>query len=402
MTKDRIVLLDSLRGLGVLGILLCNAPDFAVAPPLSESATNWPHGTGPATLGVWVVTQWLFQRKFVTLFAMLFGVSIFLVGGERSDKERGSILRKRLAWMVVFGLAHGFAIWFGDVLLSYALAGFAVLLCRSWEPKKLIRTGTIIWTVFTLLMLVGMTIAAFMSRDSAQIALELAKEVAKGKIAEAQYSGGFVDSLVRNAKDRLMFLPGEPIIFIMTSALMMIGLGCFKAGVFTGEASDKLYRRLTVVGLLSSALIGGLFLAQALMGLPRGLGMISMGLQWMLAPLTTLAYVALMVFAARSKGFWSAIPRVLAPVGQMAFTNYLAQSLIMTVIFYGGRGPNLHGEIDRPGLAAITVAIWIVQILWSRWWMDRYEMGPLEWVWRRLYRGPTPLRRPQAEPVLVG
>ncbi|PZQ45293.1 MAG: DUF418 domain-containing protein, partial [Phenylobacterium zucineum] len=121
MTKDRIVLLDSLRGLGVLGILLCNMPDFAVAPPLSEAVVNWPHGTGPATLGVWAVTQWLFQRKFVTLFAMLFGVSIFLVGGERSDLERGAILRKRLAWMVVFGLLHGFAIWFGDVLLSYAL-----------------------------------------------------------------------------------------------------------------------------------------------------------------------------------------------------------------------------------------------------------------------------------------
>jgi uncharacterized protein len=78
----------------------------------------------------------------------------------------------------------------------------------------------------------------------------------------------------------------------------------------------------------------------------------------------------------------------------MAFTNYLTQSLIMTGIFYGGRGLSLHGKIDRPGLAAITVAIWVVQILWSRWWMDRFAMGPLEWLWRRLYRGPTPLLRP--------
>jgi uncharacterized protein len=120
----------------------------------------------------------------------------------------------------------------------------------------------------------------------------------------------------------------------------------------------------------------------------------------MLAPLTTLAYVALMVFAARSKA-WSAIPKALAPVGQMAFTNYLTQSLIMTVIFYGGRGLSLHGQVDRPGLAAIVVAIWVVQILWSRWWMDRFEMGPLEWVWRRLYRGPTPIRRPKLEPVIA-
>lgn len=393
MIKDRIVLLDALRGLGVLGILLCNAPDFAVPPVLAESAAHWPHGTGAATLSVWVVTQWLFQRKFVTLFAMLFGVSIFLVGGERSDLERGAILRRRLFWMVVFGLLHGFLVWYGDVLLSYALAGFAVMLARSWPARKLIRTGLSIWLVVSLLAVVGLSMAASMPKDAAQQALETAQELAKARAAEVQYGGSFLQSLIQNAKDRLAFLPGEPLIFVMTSALMMIGLGAFKTGVLTGEASDRTYRRLLVWGLLASALIGALFVAQAAMGLPRGLGMVAVGIQWALAPPTTLAYVALMVFAARSK-VWSAIPRALAPVGRMAFTNYLAQSLIMTFIFYGGRGLGLHGEVDRPGLAAITVGIWIVQILWSRWWLDRFEMGPLEWVWRRLYRGPSPLRRP--------
>ncbi len=399
MTKDRIVLLDSLRGLGVLGILLCNMPDFAVAPPLSESVANWPHGTGPATLGVWAVTQWLFQRKFVTLFAMLFGVSIFLVGGERSDAGRGAILRKRLAWMVAFGLLHGFAIWFGDVLLSYALAGFAVMLTRSWAPRKLIGTGVTIWVVFSLLMTAGMTAAIVFQHDGAQATLETAKAVAKSRAAELQYGGTFLQSLIQNAKDRLGYLSGEPFIFVMTSALMMIGLGCFKLGVLTGEASKRTYVTLVAVGLTASAAVGGLVVAQILLGLPRPLSMIFQAVQWMTAPLTTLAYVGLMVFAARSKGSWSAIPKALAPVGQMAFTNYLTQSLIMTSIFYGGRGLALHGKVDRPVLAALTILTWTVQILWSRWWMDRYEMGPLEWVWRRLYRGPTRLRRAQPQAV---
>lgn len=399
MTKDRIVLLDSLRGLGVLGILLCNAPDFAVPPIVAESALNWPHGTGTGTLAVWVATQWLFQRKFVTLFAMLFGVSIFLVGGERSDLEKGAILRKRLAWMVVFGLLHGFAVWFGDVLLSYALAGFAVMLARSWTSRKLLRQGIVIWTLFALVMLVGMTIAIVMQRDVAQQTLETAKELAKAKAAEAQYGGTFVQSLIQNAKDRLTFLPGEPFIFVMTSSLMLIGLGCFKAGVLTGEASKRTYWTLIAVGLTASAVVGGLYVAVAMLGLPRSLGMITGVIQMATAPLTTLAYVSLMVFASRSTGVWRAIPKALAPVGQMAFTNYLTQSLIMTAIFYGGRGLSLHGQVDRPGLAVIVVAIWIVQILWSRWWMDRFEMGPLEWVWRRLYRGPTRLRRPRLDPA---
>jgi hypothetical protein len=207
----------------------------------------------------------------VTLFAMLFGVSIFLVGGERSDLERGAILRKRLAWMVVFGLLHGFAIWFGDVLLSYALAGFAVMLARSWAPKKLIRTGVIIWVVFSLLMTAGMTAAFVFQHDATQATLETAKAIAKSRAAEVQYGGTFLQSLIQNAKDRLEFLPGEPFIFVMTSALMMIGLGCFKLGVLTGEASKRTYVNLIAVGLTASAIIAGLVVAQILLGLPRPL-----------------------------------------------------------------------------------------------------------------------------------
>ena len=114
------------------------------------------------------------------------------------------------------------------------------------------------------------------------------------------------------------------------------------------------------------------------------------------APVVSLGYVGLMVLAARSR-IWKAFPAILAPVGQMAFTNYLTQSIIMTTIFYGGRGPGLFGKVDRPVLALIVVAIWILQILWSRWWMARFTMGPLEWLWRLAYRGPMPLRREPAK-----
>ncbi len=393
MTKNRIVLLDSLRGLGVLGILLCNVPDFAVTSGLAESVRNWPHGTSTETVTVWVITQWLFQRKFVTLFSMLFGVSIFLVGGERSEADKGAILRKRLMWMVAFGLLHGFAIWFGDVLLSYALAGFLVMFARSWAPSRLFKVGIGIWIGFSLLMAVGMVASLMMPADAAKEAAQTAEEAARNSAAAAQYAGTFMQSLIQNARDRLGLLPAEPIITLMTCSLMMIGLGCFKTGLFTGEASRKTYAILTAVGLLALAVTGALFITFAVTGLPKSVGVVAGVVQMATAPLTTLAYVSLMVFASRSTGFWKAIPKALAPVGQMAFTNYLTQSLIMTAIFYGGRGLGLHGKVDRPVLALIVVGVWILQILWSKWWMDRFSMGPLEWLWRRLYRGPTPIRR---------
>jgi len=393
MTKARITLLDSLRGLGVLGILICNVPDFAAPVGMAESVRLWPHGTGADTVSVWFVTQWLFQRKFVSLFSMLFGISIFLVGGERSETAKGAILRKRLMWLLAFGLLHGFAIWYGDVLLSYALAGFAVMLVRSWTPRRLLTVGISIWALFSLLIAVGMAFVILGPDDAAKHATELTAFKAKAGLAEIQYSGTFLQSLVQNAKDRLELLPNELIIFFFSFSLMLIGLGSFKTGVFTGQASTRTYVVLTVVGLLALAGTGALLTGVVVNGLSRDWLQATEAFQMATAPLTTLAYVSLMVFAARATGLWSAIPRVLAPVGQMAFTNYLTQSLIMTAIFYGGRGLGLHGKVDRPGLALIVVAVWIAQILWSKWWMDRFTMGPLEWLWRRLYRGPSPLRR---------
>ncbi|MFT4252992.1 MAG: DUF418 domain-containing protein [Caulobacter sp.] len=388
--KDRIILLDALRGLGVLGILLCNAPAFAFPYDLSDSVTGWPFGTGGPTLSVWLVTQWLFQRKFVTLFSMLFGISMFLVGGER-DHARDGLLHRRLLWLLVFGIAHGFAIWWGDVLLSYALAGFAVAQARSWSAKRLLGWGVGLWLLFAALTALGLFLLS--GETAVDAAEEAAREAARGAAAIAAYRGDFLQSMAINARERLDALPIEPIIFLLSASLMMIGLGAFKKGVFTGEASRRTYGVLIVVGLLALAATGWAYFAFVLGGLSRPMLHLAEGLQTITAPLTTLAYVGLMALAARSAGVWRKIPAVLAPVGQMAFTNYIAQSLIMTAIFYGGRGLGLYGRLDRPALALIVVAVWIVQVLWSRWWLDRFAMGPLEWVWRRLYRGPVPLRR---------
>ncbi len=331
--KTRIVLLDSLRGLAVLGILLCSALDFTVTAGLAASVRHWPHGTGADTVSVWVATQWQVQRQFVTLFAMLFGVSISPIGGERSEVERGTILRKRLIWMVVFGLLHGFALWFGDVLLSYAVAGFLVLFARSRVSRRLFKIWIGYWIGFSRLMASGMAVAMLMPHDAPKEAAQTAKEAATNSAAAAQHAGTFMQSLIQNARDRLPLLAGEPVIVMMTGSLMVIGLCRFKTGVLTAETSKKTFVILTLVGL-------------------------------------------------------------------MAFTNYLAPSFIMTARFCGGRGLSQHGKVDRPGLALIVVAIWIVQILWSKWWMDRFSMGLLHWFWfwfwRWLCRGPTPILRSRA------
>jgi uncharacterized protein len=174
---------------------------------------------------------------------------------------------------------------------------------------------------------------------------------------------------------------------------MLIGMGLYKLGVLTGKASTGLYRGLIGAGLGALVIVGmAETLYMVLPTHPWAPRAMARWLQSATAPVVSLGYVGLMVLATRAR-VWKAIPAVLAPVGQMAFTNYLSQSILMTILLYGGRGPGLYGKVDRPFLAGAVAVIWLLQILWSRWWMARFTMGPLEWLWRLAYRGPMPLRR---------
>lgn len=272
-TRDRIVLLDSLRGLAILGILICNIPVAFEPEVVAESVPFWPHGQAPASLAVWWITQAFFQQKFYTLFGMLFGASVLLVGGDGGDRGRTVMIVKRLL------------------------------------------------------------------------------------------------------------------------ALMLMGMGLFKTGVLKGQLPATAHKALAAVGLSALVLVAavlGLYLAVP--SHPQMLARLARWMQALTAPAVSLGYLALLALALDSR-FWRAVPALLAPVGQMAFTNYLMQSVIMTVLAYGGRGPELFGKLDRPALAGIVAAMWAAQILWSHWWLKRFTMGPLEWVWRLAYRGPAPLRR---------
>lgn len=392
MTKDRIVLLDAFRGLAVLGILLCNVPDFSVSPNLAASLVYWPHGHTPDTASVWYLTQVFFQQRFYTLFSMLFGVSILLVGGDGTDRERTVILLKRLVCLAAIGLIHGFGIWYGDILFCYAVMGLVVMWVRGWPAWRLVWTGVAVHLVTT-----GWeTWRVLTAIHGPQTPLP-PKVLAEAAAVTAQYAGTFQQSLVQNARDygefvTQVFWP-QPIMPLTTASLMLIGLGLHKLGLFSGKAPKAAYQALVAAGAFCLAVLA--FAYGAVWISPEHPRMLSLSARWLqslTAPVISLSYVGLLVLASRAK-VWKAIPAVLAPAGQMAFTNYLTQSLIMTVIFYGGRGPGLFGKVDRPAAALLVIAVWILQILWSRWWMARFTMGPLEWLWRLAYRGPMPLRR---------
>ncbi len=392
----RIQTLDVLRGVAVLGILAVNAAAFA----LPMDAAMAPEQSPFPLIGASAVAHWtvevFFHQKFVTLFSMLFGVSIFLVGGERGDKPRGRLLRRRLFWLALFGLIHGAAFWYGDILLLYAWSGLFVMLMRSMSARSLILFGA----AATLGLATMQAATLWMTANGPAVLTDALSEeslsLAEGAVSAsiAAYRSGWPAGLIENLKAwgflQSMSLFGY---VFSTVSLMMLGLGLFKAGFFHGRMPTHVYLTLIAVGGVILAVLGLLEWREITAGpsIQATGGWAKVVASYPI--FVTLAYASgLILLTTRGLGM---VRRIFAPVGQMAFTNYLSQTLIMTSLFSMPWGPRLMGQVDYPGQWAIVVSIWLLQLIWSPLWLSRFRMGPLEWLWRRLsYGRDLPLRRP--------
>jgi uncharacterized protein len=360
MERERIAALDAIRGLAVLGILAVNAEAFGGPIEGLHDMEAWPFPhEGATALSYWIVDVF-FREKCITLFSILFGVSVFLVGGERGDAVKSRLLRRRLA--VLFGLAmlHGFGVWWGDILSLYAATGAIMFLCRSWRPRTLMMTGLAVFGAMTALLLpFGAVDAASEPDKSADVAAAIAT-------ATASWAGAYDV----NVRSYVQMLGGYPWALLPTLSLMMIGLALFKSGFFAGRSTTR--RCQAVLGAGATALV-----VQAVLSWREVI---------LLQPIS-------------GSDVASGVLAPVAAAGRMAFTNYLAQSLIMTTLFYGGRFA-LMGQVDRPALWAIVIAVWAVQLAWSSWWLARFQYGPCEWAWRCLTLGRrVPFTRRLAETV---
>ncbi|RZJ05224.1 MAG: DUF418 domain-containing protein [Brevundimonas sp.] len=401
--KDRIFTLDMLRGWAILGILAVNAMAFAWPFALEMDPRlipPYPHDLGNIT-GHWV-TDVFFQDKFRSLFSMLFGVSIFLIGGERRDPERGGLLTRRLLFLGLFGLIHGAAFWFGDILLHYAYTGLLVMMFRSWSAKRLIWTGLALNGVFAVLSAVMALVGPMMQAMAASHGGDAGAAGGPMSISQEQltavietYRAGWPGGLVENLKTELMLQTMSLMLIPITGGLMMLGLGLFKAGFLVGKSPTWIYVTILAAGAANLAAFA--WFDWMKYAAPHGAPDPSNGLAdffGSFAPLITLAYVSLLILM--TKYGLRVLTARLAPVGRMAFTNYLTQTLIMATLFYLPWGPHWFGDpYWGPGrLWALIGGVWVLQLIWSPLWLSRFQMGPLEWLWRCLtYGRRVPLRK---------
>jgi uncharacterized protein len=408
----RIATLDIVRGVAVMGILAMNIVGFAM--PFQAYMNPLAYGLeGTADFVSWAVSFVFIDGKMRGLFSFLFGASMLLVieRAEAGGLDSASIHYRRMFWLLVFGLIHLYLIWFGDILVGYALVGMAAWFFRNKEPPALIRWG-IGLLIVQLMVFAALAAGAFYLRDAAAAPGAAAEVVKEWQTLEGQFGvltgsplatklGMFRGDYGAITQYRLSAHAIAPLKGLMlfgweTLAYFLFGMVALRNGFLRGRWSDSAYRKTALIGfgigVPAYALLAWILVRDGF-SVPMVLAIV-MGATVPFRPLMVAATAALIILATRRGG--AAVER-LAAAGRAAFTNYLGTSLIMTTLFYG-YGAGLFGHLSRAELWIPVVAMWALILLWSKPWLDRFQYGPLEWLWRSLSRGAAqPMRR--AAPV---
>ena len=404
--SPRYPTLDIVRGVAVMGILAMNIQAFAL-PEIAYFMPIGPHSEGSANQISWFIDYVLFNGKMRALFSILFGASCLLIidraiaNGQLPAKVHYS----RMLWLFLFGLAHLILIWWGDILAQYALAGMILYSARNLSVKALWRWVAAMFVIEFLMFGVNSVLGTLMY--SGLIPSSIAPEMVANMgemftLDNATYTdelalmrGGYAAIVA----DRWSMIGESAIFWVLmmpaTLGLMFIGMALYKNGFLTGEWAVDRYRRVAVwtmgIGLPVSIAMG--FWAMQSGGAPMVSFAINLGYGSLFQIIMAVGYAALIIWWWKTGGSGGTAAQVLARTGQMAFTNYLGTSIVMTTIFYG-YGLGLFGQVERFALWGFVLAAWAAMMAGSWFWLARYQYGPLEWVWRSLARGKVqPMRR---------
>lgn len=371
--EARLQNLDILRGVALLGIFTVNMLFFSgpygyFGVPAAQNEVERP---------LEAVVRIFFQGAFYSMFSFLFGVGLAL------QLRRGPValprFRRRLFFLLLIGLAHLIFIWYGDILFSYAAGGF-VLTLFAFAPAWVIIFGAafFFWLSVTLyltpfdLSFAGSTpwlsFGAFNRTFEAGSYLEVV--TFQARLAE------------REALNLPSFLP-------TVLWLFLLGLLAGRSGVL-----ERPQRRVWVAVLLAALPVAVYF--KGYVGywlLTETTNRLSVGYSFAIGgPALMFVYLALLTLLLQNRS-WARRLSPFGPAGRMALTNYLAQSVVCTLIF-NAYGLGYFNELGLSVTLPLVLVIFAAQVLFSRFWLSRFRFGPVEWVWRSLTYGVRqPLRR---------
>lgn len=387
---ERITVIDTLRGAALFGILVANMRGFSgPAEAYFDASVLWK--TFPDRLAQIAIDVFV-MGKFITIFATLFGIG-FAIQMERAMAKGQSVAfyAKRLGWLLAIGALHVVLFWWGDILVTYAVSGFALLAFRRSSERQ-------IW--WFAILLYWLPVVMFASGVIASMAGAPMPD-SKGPTAESIaktieiYAHGSVAAIVKERLREWRATNGAAVFFIWRIiGTFLIGLLLWRKGVLRDlAANSEWWRKAQLFGLaiglpgnLAVGYIEWVFHPEMIKPTPMGL---------LLFAISSLAVPALSLFyAATVVRLWQSASgqRWLKPfsyVGRMALTNYLLQSVICTTLYYS-YGGGLFGKVGPLMGLAPTLIVYALQVPFSAWWLRNHAYGPMEWVWRRLTYGAVP------------
>jgi uncharacterized protein len=389
--KDRYTVVDALRGFALAGVLLVNLEYlslYALLPASRQAALP----TAAFDAVAVAMTELLVNIKFITLFSLLFGLGFALQLERARARGAGGIARyaRRLVVLAAIGAVHGFFVWWGDILLTYAVVGVLMLAFARLPDRVLVALGIV-------------TAVALPSLLKPWMHPLLAALPGQAEVSAASVEAFTSTSWARTLQANLVFSGWER---ASSLALVSFVLGRFLLGLWAGRRG-LLQRPLDHLPLLRRLCLWGLSIGAAtwllswagmppLTLLPRLHGGVRLVVLHLLEGIASLAlgigYAAGFVLLYQRPA-WQRRLRVLAPVGRMALTLYVSQSVCGVMLFYGvglGIGPRW----GMPGVLGASVLVFGTQVLLSHLWLARFRYGPLEWLWRWMtYGGPPPRLR---------
>lgn len=413
---ERITILDSLRGFAILGILLMNIPSFGLAGPVGHDPSvlnEW----GTINFNIWYWVAWMPNGTQRAFFSMLFGAGILLFVGGKEQKLPGTLpadyFFRRQLWLILFSVFDVFILlWEGDILFDYACLGMLMYSFRKLSPKQLLIGASICFTFMLVkenrilyynksMIAQGEAIAVMDTMATKLTLLQKKKleamqgfkkestqaaKVEEMQLAKEQTLGSYTDLFqyrVHNYTDTLVSWLYYGIWDVLL--FMFLGMAFFKLGILTGESSVKVYGWMCVIGLGAGLFFSYLRLQpfiETKFNTYEYTKNVVFAFNELSRTLRSIGFLGFVMLLYKS-GLFKWLFELLRPVGQMAFTNYLMQSLMCGLFFYG-IGLGNFGQLERYQVYCVVAAVWTIQIIYSNIWLRFFRFGPFEWAWRSL------------------
>jgi uncharacterized protein len=398
--RERIAILDIVRGFALLGILIMNMPGFSMSFFAGADGSHlWP---GRIDRIAESARDMLFSGKFNSMFSLLFGLGFTIQLGRmmaRDPEKAKWLYTRRLLVLAAFGLVHSMVFWNGDVLHIYAVLGFALLLLRN-APNKVIYTllgMCLLWPLLSglfRLWYITPEMVKTLVADSQH--WEATNNLAYGKGTFLQAAREHTREFFYEYGTRLNLL-GIAGFYAQMATTLFLGFLIGRNGWVPRIPEflpliRRLQWRALGLGIVFAIIFGTI---RELFRVP-GPSLIKIvgSNAYVLCRLSMMCFYVLTIVRLAQLPQWQRRFAPIAAAGRMPLTNYLSQTLMATTLFYGW-GFGLFGRVG-PALCLLMafVMFFAIQVPLSAWWLRRHEHGPLEYLWRRLTYARPPTTAP--------